>query len=74
MLSLGRNPGEYIVIGDNIVIQVVEIDKTLRLAIDAPKDVAILRGENYELTHGVPACIEKSRKQSQGKMKRATGK
>ena len=50
MLLLGRNLGESIVIGDNIYITFVETDKSghkFRLAIDAPKDVKISRGELY---------------------------
>lgn len=65
MLSVGRNPGEYIVIGDNIVVEVVSMDGCLRLAIDAPKEMRIERGENYEKTHPVPDCIRKAR--SRGK-------
>lgn len=57
MLSLGRNPGQYIVINGNIVVQVVSVDGMLRLAIDAPKDIHIERGENYERTNAVPDCI-----------------
>lgn len=71
MLSLGRNPGEYIVIGENIVIQVVSIDGMLRLALDAPKETAIIRGEIYEENHPVPDCIKKSRNRNQGKKRKA---
>lgn len=46
MLVLGRKPGEYVMIGDNIKIKVVKSDEgNLRLAIDAPKDLSIIRGE-----------------------------
>lgn len=62
MLSLGRNPGEYIVIGGNIVVKVVSVEGCLRLAIDAPKEVTIERGENYEKTHPIPKCIIETRK------------
>lgn len=49
MLVLGRKPGEYIVIGDNIKVKVVKSDNgDLRLAVDAPKDVKITRGEVWE--------------------------
>lgn len=58
MLSLGRNPGQYVVIGDDIVIQVVSIDGMLRLAIDAPREVQIVRGENYEKEKPTPLCIQ----------------
>lgn len=58
MLSLGRNPGEYLVIGDDIVIQVVSMEGDLRLSIDAPKNVSIVRGEVYEKYHDRPECLE----------------
>lgn len=61
MLSLGRNPGQYVVIGDNIVVQVVSMDGELRLAIDAPRDMPIQRGEVYEQEHIPPQCIRKEK-------------
>ncbi|TMV43680.1 carbon storage regulator [Paenibacillus mesophilus] len=49
MLVVGRNPGEYVVIGDGIMVRVVKSnDGDLRLAIEAPKDLPIWRGELYE--------------------------
>jgi carbon storage regulator len=46
MLVLGRKPGEYIVINDKIIVKVIKSeDGHLRLAINAPKDVEIIRGE-----------------------------
>jgi carbon storage regulator len=49
MLVLGRKPGEYVVIDDKIIVKVVKSEAgDLRLAIDAPKDVPIVRGEVYE--------------------------
>jgi carbon storage regulator len=49
MLVLGRKPGEYIVIDGNIIVKVVKSNNgDLRLAIDAPKNIEILRGEVYE--------------------------
>lgn len=63
MLSLGRNPGEYVMIGDDIVIQVVSMDGELRIAIDAPRELSIQRGEVYEKEHERPRCIrEKNHK------------
>ncbi len=51
MLVLGRKPGEYIVIGDSIRVKVIRSDKgDLRLGIEAPRDVKIVRGEVYEET------------------------
>lgn len=49
MLVLSRQRDESIIIGDNIVITVVDIrgDK-VRLGIDAPKEVPVHRREVYE--------------------------
>lgn len=49
MLVLSRQRDESIIIGDNIVITVVDIrgDK-VRLGIDAPKEVSVHRREVYE--------------------------
>jgi len=49
MLVLSRQRDESIIIGDNIVITVVDIrgDK-VRLGIEAPKDVPVHRQEVYE--------------------------
>lgn len=49
MLVLGRKPGEYVRIGENIVVKVVKSeDGELRLVIDAPREINIIRGEIYE--------------------------
>jgi carbon storage regulator len=49
MLVLGRKPGEYGMIGEKIMVKVVRSEQgDLRLAIYAPKQVKILRGEVYE--------------------------
>lgn len=48
MLALTRRIGETIVINDNIVITVVNVQgDNIRLAIDAPKEIKIYRGEIY---------------------------
>jgi carbon storage regulator len=46
MLVLSRRKDEKVVIGDGIVITVVEIrGDTVKLGIDAPKEIAIYRSE-----------------------------
>lgn len=46
MLNLGRKPGEQIIIGDDIVLTVVEVrGGRVKIGIDAPKEVRIRRGE-----------------------------
>lgn len=49
MLVLGRRPGEFVLINGNIMVKVVKSDEGhLRLAIDAPREVSIVRGELFE--------------------------
>lgn len=46
MLVVGRKPGQYIVINEKIIIKVIKGEEgQLRLAIEAPKDISIVRGE-----------------------------
>ena len=46
MLVLSRKSKQEIVIGDNVVITVLKIKgNTVRLGIDAPRDVHVVRGE-----------------------------
>ena len=46
MLVLARHVGERIVIGDSIILTVVQIrGDTVRIGIDAPKDVTVHRQE-----------------------------
>ena len=49
MLVLTRKPGEKIFIGDNVSLTVVEVKgDSVRIAVDAPREVKIYRGEIYE--------------------------
>ncbi|WIW70404.1 MULTISPECIES: carbon storage regulator CsrA [Anaerosinus] len=49
MLALTRKPGQQIMIGDNILINIVDVQgDSVRIAIDAPKDIRIYRGELYK--------------------------
>ena len=48
MLVLTRKPKQQIMIGDNIIINVVEVQgDNVRIAIEAPKEIKIYRGEIY---------------------------
>ena len=49
MLVLSRKPGERILIGDQVQITIVRIGpNTVRLGIDAPRDMNIVREELTE--------------------------
>jgi carbon storage regulator len=52
MLVLSRKKDEVIVIGDDIIITIVEIrgDK-VRLGFEAPKDIPVHRKEVYDAIH-----------------------
>lgn len=55
MLVLSRRPGERVMIGDQIVVTVVRIGpNNVRLGIEAPRDMNIVREELY-LEPGRPA-------------------
>jgi carbon storage regulator len=46
MLVLSRKPGEKLVIGEGITVTVLEIvGRRVRLGVEAPDDVRVLRGE-----------------------------
>lgn len=48
MLVLTRKPKQQIMVGDDIVINIVEVlGDNVRIAIDAPRSVKIYRGEIY---------------------------
>ncbi len=49
MLVVTRKPGEGIKIGDNVEITIVKIDdNSVKVSINAPKEVKILRSELYK--------------------------
>jgi len=59
MLVLSRKLGEKIVIGDNIVVTVVKIDRNqIRIGIEAPSDVPVYREEI------LPAYVSKKAEES----------
>lgn len=46
MLILGRREGEEILLGNDIKIKIVEMSKGMvKIGIDAPKELLVLRGE-----------------------------
>ena len=59
MLCLSLNQGEYMTIGEDVVVQLNHISgDRCRLMVQAPKDMAILRGEVLERTGGErPECV-----------------
>jgi carbon storage regulator len=55
MLVLSRKLGEKIVIGDNIVVTVVKIDRNqIRIGIEAPHEVPVYREEISPARLGAP--------------------
>ena len=49
MLVLTRKPKQQIMIGDDVVINIVEVQgDNVRIAIDAPRSIKIFRGEIYK--------------------------
>ena len=49
MLVLNRKKGESIIISDDIVVQIIDIQgDNIKLGIDAPREVSVLRKELYD--------------------------
>ena len=60
MLCLSLNQGEYMTIGEDVVVQLDHVTgDRCRLVIHAPKEVPILRGEVLERHGGQkPSCVQ----------------
>lgn len=59
MLVLGRKPGEYVMIDNNIMVKVVKSEEGhLRLAIDAPRHISIVRGELADRSSSIDDSLE----------------
>ena len=54
MLTIPRKTGESVVLGDDIIVTVIEIrgDK-VRFQIECPREATVHRKEVYEAIHGV---------------------
>jgi carbon storage regulator len=62
MLNLTRFPTESIQIGDHITVTILGVNgNQVRLGIDAPKDVAVLREEVRERMAGQQSGVAESR-------------
>lgn len=78
MLVLTRRPGESIVVGQDIVITVIEIKGgQVRIGIDAPREIDVYREEIYEQVRqenlAAIANVEEIRKAVQGQPRRDSG-
>ena len=62
MLVLTRKPGQSIIIGDGIEVQVLSVaGEKVRLGITAPRDVDIFRDEVYERIEAEGGSLNGSR-------------
>lgn len=53
MLVLSRKTGERVQIGDDIVVTIVRVGpNSVRLGIEAPRDMSVLRDELQSLNNG----------------------
>ena len=59
MLSLNLQSGEYITIGEDIVVQVFQAGGSFRVAVEAPRELPVVRGEVHERTKQRPECIQR---------------
>jgi carbon storage regulator len=57
MLVLTRRQGETILIGDNIKLTVVTTGNAVKIGIDAPKEVRVMRTELVEGAAKVPSMV-----------------
>ena len=63
MLSMQLKSGEYLTIGEDIVVQVLKTGDVFRIAIEAPKSMDIRRSKVQESMGDVPECIRRMRRQ-----------
>jgi len=71
LLSLQLKSGEYLTIGDDIAVQVFkQSGSTFRVAVKAPRELTILRGELHERTEERPAGLHSHRPKSPSERRR----
>lgn len=57
MLIITRKPGERIMLGDDVVVQIIEVSgSSVRIGITAPRSLPIYREEIWEAGKAVPAA------------------
>jgi len=65
MLSLNLKSGDYLTIGNNIAVQIFEQSgSSFRVAVKAPREIPILRGEVHERTGVRPDGLRNKRPKS----------
>ncbi len=64
MLALTVREGEYVTIGNDIVVQVLKTGDTFRIAIEAPRSMKIERSKVREMNGDTPECIKRVRMQA----------
>ena len=64
MLSLNIKSGEYITIGNDIVVQIFRDGADARVEVKAPREMTILRGELLERTEKKPDGLLSTRPKS----------
>ena len=67
MLALTVREGDYVTIGDDVVVQVLKTGDLFRIAIEAPKYMDIRRAKVQESMGEAPACIRRMRRQEPAK-------
>ncbi len=65
MLALTVRAGDYITIGDDVVIQMLKVGDVCRVAIDAPREMAIERAKVHKQNVDAPECIKRLREKYQ---------
>ena len=65
MLALTVRAGDYITISDDVVIQMLKVGDVCRVAIEAPREMAIERAKVRKQNADAPKCIKRLREKYQ---------